>query len=346
MSNPPKPGKNPAPPAPVVPIHRLPPRERSATKAYDAQSPEAKAKRERQDTQRFETERSTDEHEIPIELQIPAAAPAPVQYDLFGVAPIKAGVSFTKLGEAIPCAIVILQGEALEFTPSGKPELAPGRRLGPGSLVWHQFFDDDIEEPLSPVEVVAETDLLIYQITTQALETSDLILRLRREKYVRTLLLRHAESVRQSDNAELQARIQELTRKVRELNSMAHQSIKQRVDDLVGNHFRPLEAENIALKQRVAEFEPWIEALFQYVPWFLKDREADKESMKQFIELILDERYELYDAIRGDLLELLAACQQIDPKKSAPLNAAILGLMAKLDETFKRNMPRVNQRPL
>lgn len=325
----PKPGKI---PAPVVPLHKLPERERSATVPFDTQSHAAPNRRRRDETQSFEREGpSTDRHEIPIIIETPAPPSAKSPWDMFPVIPVPAGETLVGLGDRITACFVILQGEAIEFSPSGKSELQPGLTLEIGSPVNLRLFGEESDEPLSSVEVVAETDLLIYQITLRDLETGDLNLRRKRERYIRTLIMREADAERERLTRDLER----TKSKVNELAAV----LMQRLDEIKQHELRPLKAEN-------AELKPWIEAMFQYVPWFLKDREADKESMKQFIELILDERYELYDAMRGDLLELLAACQEIDPKKSAPLNAAILKLMAQLDESFKRNMPRMNQRTL
>lgn len=318
MTNTPKPAKPPS--APVVQLHRRPERERSGTVPFDPMTPDAPHRRRRDETQSFEHDGPpTDRHEIPISVEIPAPPPAKSPWDVFPVIPVPARTTLIALGDKITAAFVILQGEAVEFSPSGKAELQPGRVLDAGCPINLRLFGENSEEPLSSVEVVAETDLLIYQITLRDLETNDLNLRRKRERYVRTLIMREAEESQERVNADLSranARIAELAG-----------VLQHRLDQIKENELRPLKAENAKLKEELARI--------------LKDREADLQSVKQFIELILDERFELYDAIRDNLLTLLLACQEIDPKKSAPLNAAVIGLMAKLDDTFKRNMPRV-----
>jgi hypothetical protein len=329
--------QTPKPSAPVVPLHRLPERERSSTTPFD---PNAPTRHRRDDTKPFAIERTsdpdgppTDRHEIPITIETPAPPSAKSPWDVFPVIPVPAKTSLVSLGDRITAAFVILQGEALEFSPSGKLELEAGHTLEAGSAVNLRLFGEESEEPLSSVHVVAETDLLIYQITLRDLETGDLNLRRKRERYIRTLIMREGEA----KHERLKNNLERYKARARELATV----LEYRLNEIKSRELRPLKAENTELKTRIAELEPWLETMFQHVPWLLKDREADKESVKQFVELILDERYELYDAIRDDLLILLIDCQRVDPLKSAPLNAGVLRIMAKLDETFKRNMPRV-----
>lgn len=122
--------------------------------------------------------------------------------------------------------------------------------------------------------------------------------------------------------------------------------LKRRLDEIKLKVLLPLRRENLSLQQQINELEPWVHAMFEWVPMLHDQQALDEQAADDFVERILIERCLLYDIIRDDLLDMLSACQEIDPKNSAPLNASILRLMAKLDEKFKRNVPQLTKFPL
>jgi len=294
--------------------------------------------------QRFQTaaydqkiiQQNRQETDVQVIIDVPIRPKEESEHELFPVIQVPEGTRIMAFAERVTSVIVLLEGEAEEIR-SRNLETNSNRIRKAGDVIHLELLRDDRVSLTSSSEIVAKTAVSMYQISRHDLETNNHSLNRLRERYIRKLMFQEADAnARKYSQALLQSQ-----KKISDLTDV----LKSRLDDIKQKEMRPLRLENKRLYRAIEEWEPWVQAMFEFVPKLLEHQEQNEKNVDTFVEDFLIERCVLYDIIRDDLLDMLAACQEIDPKNSAPLNASILRLMAKLDEKFKRNMPQLTKLP-